>query len=54
VLVALIWFYLLSLSLMAGAVINALRYELHDTGRLDTPGWHGEPTPAEPIRSGRP
>jgi membrane protein len=39
VLVALLWFYLVSLALMAGAVINALRYELHDTGALDTPGW---------------
>jgi membrane protein len=34
VLVALVWFYLVSLSLMAGAVINALRYEWHDTGEL--------------------
>jgi membrane protein len=34
VLIALIWFYLLSLALLAGAVINALRYELHDTGAL--------------------
>jgi YihY family inner membrane protein len=34
VLVALVWFYLVSLSLMAGAVINALRYELRDTGEL--------------------
>jgi uncharacterized BrkB/YihY/UPF0761 family membrane protein len=34
VLVALVWFYLVSLSLMAGAVINALRYELHDTGTM--------------------
>jgi membrane protein len=32
VLIALVWFYLVSLSLMAGAVINALRYELRDTG----------------------
>ena len=32
VLIALVWFYLVSLSLMAGAVINALRYELHATG----------------------
>jgi membrane protein len=32
--IALIWFYLLSLVLLAGAVINALRYELHDTGAL--------------------
>jgi membrane protein len=35
ILVALIWFYALSLALMAGAVINALRYELHDTGTMD-------------------
>jgi membrane protein len=32
--ITLIWFYLLSLALLAGAVINALRYELHDTGTL--------------------
>jgi YihY family inner membrane protein len=36
VLIALVWFYLVSLSLMAGAVINALRYELHDTGTVAT------------------
>jgi membrane protein len=34
VLIALLWFYLLSLALLAGAVINSLRYELHDTGEL--------------------
>jgi YihY family inner membrane protein len=34
VLVALLWFYALALGLLAGAVINALRYELHDTGTL--------------------
>ena len=34
VLIALVWFYIVSLALMAGAVINALRYELHDTGEL--------------------
>jgi membrane protein len=34
VLIALVWFYLVSLSLMCGAVINALRFELHDTGEL--------------------
>lgn len=34
VLVALIWFYALALGLLAGGVINALRYELHDTGTL--------------------
>ena len=35
ILVALVWFYLVSLSLMAGAVINALRYELRDTGTMN-------------------
>ena len=39
ILVALVWFYLVSLSLMAGAVINALRYELHDTGSVDESTW---------------
>jgi membrane protein len=35
ILVALLWFYLVSLALMAGAVINALRYEFHDTGSVE-------------------
>jgi membrane protein len=39
ILIALIWFYLISLAILAGAVINALRHEWHDTGRLDIPGW---------------
>lgn len=34
VLIALLWFYVLSLALLAGAVINSLRFELHDTGEL--------------------
>src|SRR5215213_735791 len=34
VLIALLWFYVLSLALLAGAVINSLRHELHDTGEL--------------------
>jgi membrane protein len=34
ILIALLWFYVLSLSLLAGAVINSLRYEVHDTGEL--------------------
>ncbi|MGZ5308442.1 MAG: YihY/virulence factor BrkB family protein [Solirubrobacterales bacterium] len=34
VLVALLWFYAISLALLAGAVINSLRHELEDTGRL--------------------
>jgi YihY family inner membrane protein len=50
VLVALIWFYLLALAILAGAVINALRFELHDTGTLSE-GWssiqEGESRPPE-------
>ena len=46
VLIALIWFYVLSLAMLAGAVINALRHELHDTGDAC-------PTTARPW-SGRP
>jgi YihY family inner membrane protein len=34
VLIALLWFYVLSLALLVGAVINSLRHELHDTGEL--------------------
>jgi len=34
ILIALVWFYLVSLTLMAGAVINALRFEFHQTGEL--------------------
>jgi YihY family inner membrane protein len=34
VLIALLWFYVLSLAILAGAVINSLRHELHDTGEL--------------------
>ena len=37
VLIAMVWFYLVSLGLMAGAVINALRYELRDTGQMGVP-----------------
>lgn len=34
VLIALLWFYVLSLALLAGATINSLRFELHDTGEM--------------------
>lgn len=34
VLVALVWFYFLALSILAGAVINALRHELRATGTV--------------------
>jgi membrane protein len=48
ILIALFWFYIVSLSLMAGAVINALRHELHDTGTIDEPAW--EPGSGPPGR----
>ena len=34
VLIALLWFYILSLAIMAGAVINSLRFEFQETGEL--------------------
>ena len=37
ILIALIWFYIIALALLAGAVINALRYEYRDTGSLAIP-----------------
>lgn len=45
ILVALIWFYLVALALLAGAVINALRYEYRDTGSLAIPELDGEDGP---------
>jgi YihY family inner membrane protein len=47
VLIALLWFYLLSLGIMAGAVINSLRFELHETGEL--PYGPGAAPPANPC-----
>jgi YihY family inner membrane protein len=38
ILVALVWFYAISLVLLAGAVINSLRHERDDTGRLPVDG----------------
>ena len=38
ILIGLLWFYVLSLALLAGAVINSLRHELHDTGELPYAG----------------
>ncbi len=34
VLIALLWFYVLSFALTLGAVINSLRHEVHETGEL--------------------
>jgi membrane protein len=38
ILVAMVWFYLISLAMLAGAVINSLRHELDDTGQLPLEG----------------
>ncbi len=42
VLIALLWFYVLSLSILAGAVINSLRFELSETGEMPY-AEHAEP-----------
>jgi membrane protein len=34
ILIALLWFYVLALAMLAGAVINSLRFELQDTGEM--------------------
>jgi membrane protein len=47
VLIALLWFYLLSLGMMAGAVINSLRFQYHVTGEL--PYSNGVAPPANPC-----
>ncbi len=38
VLIVLLWFYALAIILLSGAIVNALRYELHDTGTLEDLG----------------
>ncbi|HXR30791.1 MAG TPA: YihY/virulence factor BrkB family protein, partial [Solirubrobacterales bacterium] len=47
ILIALLWFYVLSLALMAGAVINSLRHELQDTGELPYAGSSTESRPGD-------
>jgi membrane protein len=37
VVIVLLWFYALALIILGGAIINAMRYELHDTGTLSAP-----------------
>jgi membrane protein len=37
VLIVLLWFYLLAIIILGGAVINSLRFELHETGELPGP-----------------
>ena len=36
VVIVLLWFYAIAIIILGGATINALRYELHDTGTLRT------------------
>jgi membrane protein len=38
ILIALVWFYAISLAMLAGAVINSLRHESDDTGSLPVDG----------------
>ncbi len=37
VVIVLLWFYALAIIILGGATINAMRYELHDTGTLSAP-----------------
>ena len=37
VLIVLVWFYILAIVILGGAVLNAMRFELHDTGELSLP-----------------
>ena len=36
VVIVLIWFYVLAIIILGGATINAMRFELHETGQLST------------------
>jgi membrane protein len=37
VLIVLVWFYLLAIIILGGGVLNAMRFELHETGELTLP-----------------
>jgi uncharacterized BrkB/YihY/UPF0761 family membrane protein len=34
VVIVLLWFYALAIIILGGATVNAMRYEIHDTGKL--------------------
>jgi len=36
ILIVLIWFYVLAIILLGGAIVNAMRFELHETGEIST------------------
>ena len=46
VVIVLLWFYAIAIIILGGGVINALRYELHDTGSIST-GTQAASTSAE-------
>jgi membrane protein len=37
VVIVLLWFYAIAIIILGGAIVNAMRYELHDTGQLSAP-----------------
>jgi YihY family inner membrane protein len=43
VVIVLLWFYALAIIILGGAVINAMRYEIHDTGTLSVAEDAGSP-----------
>ena len=34
IVIVLLWFYVIAIILLGGAIVNALRFELHDTGEI--------------------
>ena len=36
IVIVLLWFYVLAIILLGGGIVNALRFELHDTGEIST------------------
>jgi YihY family inner membrane protein len=36
ILIVLVWFYLLAIIILGGAIVNAMRFELHETGEVST------------------
>ncbi len=36
IVIVLLWFYVLAIILLGGAIVNAMRFELHDTGKIST------------------
>ena len=53
ILIALVWFYAISLALLAGAVINSLRHELHDTGEMPYSNDDGDNGAEEALRAAK-